>query len=986
MSLDAADAATYAAAAKLLAYRRDFPTFARRELKIQTKGDARAGSSAAIVPFKLFTFQRRLFEQMAAQQERQGIVRQVWLKSRQLGSSTLSQGVLFWRTALFSNTNSIVVAHDDGTAKKIFEMSQRFYDRLSPDIRPMSRYRTKGTLEFENPNDRARVTTPGLNSRLTISTAKNIHSGAGGTFHNVQLCLDPETIVWTPDGYVPVRTLAPGDAIVTGMGDVAKVRAAVTRPSDGRPWVRVKLWGAPHHPLVCTADHPVLTAAGWKPAGTLTRRDRVLLPMRALSPNPHHTFDLSAYYAPRYSALKHRTYERWRPNDAIFPLTADTGWLLGVFLAEGSTKWGGGQVALHVDERTHAERFQRLVAPWVAKTRLVDRSIGGGPKTLVVQFDSAGFSEFLREHFYDGRGHRAPHKRVPSWVWDSPRPFVQGLVEGFVFGDGGTSARGIVITTTSPSLASHVRDLLMTLGYGWPSIRFRAGGDRCGRHEQDSWTLFVKGPQGQRLARECWGRAWRDGRGDTSKWSPHYPHHLAVRVGGVTCVLAQPEMTDVEVDDLHHSFRLVGCVVKNSEAARYVNPEEIVASTLQTVPRSPWTCILVESTARPEGEWFHEMYRNAKRGIGDYEAAFIGAQHDPTAWVALTPDEAKRFRPSKEERQLMRRYGLTPEQVKFRRLKIDSEYMGDTDGFAQEYPYNEDECWITKGMLVFPREHLAALAAGIIAPMYRGDVAPGGRILRSHDGPLSVWEPPQEGVMYDIGVDTAMGREGGDWSVAEVMRRDTQCQVAEYRVQCEPSEFTERVAYLGYAYNTAHVNVELTGDSGYFVNTQLTQTLSYPNLYIWRYRDHVTPKLSTHTGWLQTQNSKRYAVIYGKDVVYRWVLDSLDADPAKRRPPLIRSEILLRELSIFVKNESYYEKFEAAPGDDNHDDAVIAWLIGLVAGDDESFGLAGRMGKPVERVRSTGVDWSKHESRSMRPDEANIAHSSSDAWHVGGWG
>lgn len=166
--------------AKLALYRQDFDLFARRELKIQTKAQQ-------LESFVLRPFQQNLVEWMSHQRQRTGYVRQVWLKNRQIGTTTISAGWIFWRTALNPDTNSIVVAHEIPVAEDIFLKYKRFYENIGADIRPMKLYDTKQQLVFDNPSSRNRIRHPGLASRIVVATSKNIHLGAGGTFHNVHL-------------------------------------------------------------------------------------------------------------------------------------------------------------------------------------------------------------------------------------------------------------------------------------------------------------------------------------------------------------------------------------------------------------------------------------------------------------------------------------------------------------------------------------------------------------------------------------------------------------------------------------------------------------------------------------------------------------------------------------------------------------------------------------------------------------------------------
>lgn len=530
-------------AARKALYQRDFEAFALQELRIQTK-------HRKLMAFKLREFQSYLYWKMTEQEKLHGWIRQVWLKNRQLGTSTLSQGIIFHRTALSSQVNSLVVAHDNPTVQMILKMCGRFYDNMSEWLRPMKRYSTKTELVFDNPSDKERLMNPGLASRINVATAKNIHSGAGGTYHN---------------------------------------------------------------------------------------------------------------------------------------------------------------------------------------------------------------------------------------------------------------------------------------------------------------------------------------------------YHL-------------------------------------SEAARYSNAEDIESSTLQSIGFIPGTVGIIESTARPEGDWFHALCEEARAGRSPFNFEFIGWNKDIDCQAPLIhPDELGKL--SKEEKELVREFDLTKEQLKWRRLKI-AEMRGDLDQFHQEYPLTYEEAWVTPGLEVFKREHLRILKRLLTAPIGRFDVLPGPRIFDVGDGPLEIWEMPQPGAMYDIGADVALGVEGGNRSVASVTKRPHGEQVALYRGHIEPGDYATTLYWLGMFYNTAQIGVEINS-IGYYTNAKLSER--YPNIYLWRHRDESAPKLSRKTGWETSYKTKKYMVALAVDLITRYVTSD-----SKERYRLIKSEQLWKEMWSFMESEDTEGSYRAAPGHD--DDCVIAWMISQVLNDDETYG------------------------------------------------
>lgn len=75
-------------------------------LKIKTKNNE-------IVPFTLNEPQKRLYDVIRQQAEQKKPIRLIILKARQMGFSTLTEALIFHRTATKANVNSLIIAHKD---------------------------------------------------------------------------------------------------------------------------------------------------------------------------------------------------------------------------------------------------------------------------------------------------------------------------------------------------------------------------------------------------------------------------------------------------------------------------------------------------------------------------------------------------------------------------------------------------------------------------------------------------------------------------------------------------------------------------------------------------------------------------------------------------------------------------------------------------------------------------------------------------------
>jgi hypothetical protein len=130
------------------------------------------------------------------------------LKSRQVGSSTLSETVLCHKSMTQHGFNSLVAADEPNQSAFLFNMMLRVHDSLPFWLRPHIEHRVKGTELFFNDLDSAIFVDSG-NKRI------------GGIGQGKALPL--ETRVWTPTGSTPLACVRVGDLVIGGTGEPTKV-------------------------------------------------------------------------------------------------------------------------------------------------------------------------------------------------------------------------------------------------------------------------------------------------------------------------------------------------------------------------------------------------------------------------------------------------------------------------------------------------------------------------------------------------------------------------------------------------------------------------------------------------------------------------------------------------------------------------------------------------------------------------------------------
>lgn len=141
-------------------------------LKIRTK-------EGKIVPFILNEPQRRFYEAIKIRWNSGKPVRMIVLKARQMGFSTLTEGLIFWVTATQCNAESMIVAHKDEATSNIFRMSKLFYELLPEPVRPLRQASNAQELSFAAPCN-SKAGAEGLRSRIRCATAGG--SGVGRSY------------------------------------------------------------------------------------------------------------------------------------------------------------------------------------------------------------------------------------------------------------------------------------------------------------------------------------------------------------------------------------------------------------------------------------------------------------------------------------------------------------------------------------------------------------------------------------------------------------------------------------------------------------------------------------------------------------------------------------------------------------------------------------------------------------------------------------
>lgn len=138
-----------------------------------------------------------------------------------------------------------------------------------------------------------------------------------------------------------------------------------------------------------------------------------------------------------------------------------------------------------------------------------------------------------------------------------------------------------------------------------------------------------------------------------------------------------------------------------SEVAFWDKADELVASMFPTIPDSPESMVILESTANGttgKGRFFYELVQSGIEKNSEYLTIFYPwYEHKEYRRTIIEP-----IKWTDEEIELKRIYNLTDEQLAWRRAKIESDYKKREYLFAQEYPICIQDAFVTTSNALIP--------------------------------------------------------------------------------------------------------------------------------------------------------------------------------------------------------------------------------------------------------------------------------------------
>lgn len=206
--------------------------------------------------------------------------------------------------------------------------------------------------------------------------------------------------------------------------------------------------------------------------------------------------------------------------------------------------------------------------------------------------------------------------------------------------------------------------------------------------------------------------------------------------------------------------------------------------------------IVLEST--PNGRnHFYTAYKDARDGHSEFNAIFVRWFDDPLniKYPGTYDPEEIRDTLTKEEADFMAKHNLTLAHIAFRREKQRVHGVL----FDQEYPEDDEKCFLTSGICYFSLEVLMKLLDQCEEPIERTEVK---------GGYEKIWAYPEPGEEYVLGADTSEGIAGLDKSGIGVLNKRTGEHVYSSHGYFKPHELAHEIKRISMYYNRALCGVE----------------------------------------------------------------------------------------------------------------------------------------------------------------------------------
>jgi hypothetical protein len=286
--------------------------------------------------------------------------------------------------------------------------------------------------------------------------------------------------------------------------------------------------------------------------------------------------------------------------------------------------------------------------------------------------------------------------------------------------------------------------------------------------------------------------------------------------------------------------------------------ERIMGPASQRVPITGR--IVVGSTPNGEGNAFHELYIAAKEGIdigksvytAHFYPWFLHEEYTlaPDSEFVLPGDNTVMLDLTDEEAMLVDNYGLTHDQIRWRRRKVAEfeslRHSGESRIlFSQEYPEDDVSCFLTSGEMAYDSDLLNSMAKKCYTTK------------NIHETGAKIWYPPEPNLRYVVACDVGVAKQSE--TVITIIHVEHDKDGREHIKHCAslsglimPNAAAKLAKKLGWYYNRALITWDAASQGIAFGD----EVNDYGHIY---YREDLqSGRTGRVPGWLTTPRTKLY--------------------------------------------------------------------------------------------------------------------------------
>ncbi len=367
--------------------------------------------------------------------------------------------------------------------------------------------------------------------------------------------------------------------------------------------------------------------------------------------------------------------------------------------------------------------------------------------------------------------------------------------------------------------------------------------------------------------------------------------------------------------------------VHASEVAFWEKPEEPILAINQSIPQDWDTLVFWESTANGIHNLFYRTWVAAERGEINMEPIFLSWKDFPE--YSLPIAQGEKLSVEAEAKEFAKKYNLSDDQLKWACFTKRNQCHNSWDKFHQEYPASAELAFIFTGMPWFDRVIIREMLEQCHPPQKRGYLRLSSynscvpEFIANENGPLQIWQDPEPGLTYSLGMDVGEG-VGADFTVIQVVSNETGELVARYYSNRVRPEVAGVDAYLlGVYYNFGLLGIERNGPGLAALTVcergtaEYPQMTGYPNLYYHTYTDRKIPEETRRLGWITNKLTKEAML-------------SRLAQMIENRGLKIYSRNTLLEMQGFVwdaEKKTFIQNYRSPGSKLAHDDEIMALAI-----------------------------------------------------------